>query len=108
MPIPDNEGAELMTDALKRGASIQDIAAAFLQPMEPLATYHADRPLYQTPLGLNFDKAWIKGAKDLLRKQMTQAPGDIQFVEPEKAWEAAEARTLDLADWEKDIVMCTL
>jgi hypothetical protein len=89
---------------------VQDIAAAFMQPMEPLATYHAERPLYQMPIGANFEREWVKGAKALLRDRMTRPPDGVTLdpSNPVDEWEAAEARTLDLVDWEKDIVMCTL
>jgi hypothetical protein len=56
-----------------------------------------------------FEKDWVKGARDLQRKAMKEAPADINYRALARAdWVATEAKTLDLADWEKDIVMCTL
>jgi hypothetical protein len=40
---------------------------------------------------------------------MKEAPTDIRYNELARTdWLPAEAKTLDLADWEKDIVMCAL
>jgi hypothetical protein len=43
------------------------------------------------------------------RKAMKEAPADIDYRALARSdWVATEAKALDLADWEKDIVMCTL
>jgi hypothetical protein len=40
---------------------------------------------------------------------MKEPPADINYSALARAdWVATEAKALDLADWEKDIVMCTL
>jgi len=40
---------------------------------------------------------------------MKEAPADIDYRALARAdWMTREAKALDLADWEKDIVMCTL
>ena len=58
-----------------------------------------------------FDETWINGARDLLRKRMTEPPKDIRYEDPvieDEDWGHAEAKALDLADWEKDIIMYSL
>lgn len=57
-----------------------------------------------------FDQKWVRGARDLLRKRMTEPPDDIIYDDApaQEDWTAAEARPLDLADWEKDVVMYSL
>jgi hypothetical protein len=58
-----------------------------------------------------FDETWVNGARDLLRKRMTEPPKGISYIDPaiDEDWAApAEAKALDLADWEKDIIMYSL
>ena len=79
----------------------------FLQqslPDLPSSTY--GMPLYDTPLGANFDPSWVKSAKAIRRKEMTQTPVDILLDPREDS--AASGRTLELADWESDIVYSSL
>jgi len=43
------------------------------------------------------------------RRAMKEAPADIDYSRLARAdWVATESKALDLADWERDIVMCTL
>lgn len=95
-------------DSLQGPRSVQDLTRVFMQPMEGLPPNRIDQPLYQTPLGANFDKDWVKQAKDLLRRQMTRPPDDVKLDQGADVWQEAEAKTLDLAEWENDIIMCTL
>jgi hypothetical protein len=82
---------------------------SFLANLAPLQTFEPGQPPYEKPIGALFDKEWIKGARDQRRKAMKEAPTDIRYNELARAdWLPAEAKTLDLADWEKDIVMCAL
>lgn len=64
------------------------------------------RPLYETPLGLNFDPAWIKAARELRRKKMVEPPPEEPSVEENEGlgnWPPESAVELD--DWEKNIIM---
>jgi hypothetical protein len=79
--------------------------AAFLQAsLAELRTTEPGRPLYETPLGALFDIEWRKGAKEVRRKEMKGLPDGLSL---EGADESKE-KTLDLADWEKDIVFTSM
>jgi hypothetical protein len=81
----------------------------FLADLPPLRKSKPGQAPYETPLGGYFEREWIKGARDLQRKAMKQAPADIDFKALARSdWVAPEAKTLDLADWEKDIIMYSL
>jgi hypothetical protein len=73
--------------------------------------------MYDAPIGANFDPEWTRKAKLLRRQQMRQPPADIRLggaldSQSTHTREEAEAeeleKTLDLADWEKDIVLCAM
>jgi hypothetical protein len=68
------------------------------------------KPIYAKRIGSDFDAEWIRGARELRRKEMTRPPGDFHIVVDLAHQEGNpfEGRTLDLADWEKDIIMTSL
>ena len=81
--------------------------------MKDLSPLHRPRPgdpLYKTRVGSMFDQKWVNGARDLLRKRMTEPPQGVNYIEPviDDDWAPVEAKALDLADWEKDIIMYSL
>jgi len=81
----------------------------FLADLPPLRKSKPGQAPYETPLGGYFEREWIQGARDLQRKAMKQTPADVDFSALARSdWVAPEAKTLDLADWEKDIVMYSL
>lgn len=83
----------------------QPATISFLLPnLPPLPSIDPRQPNYMRPIGEFFDPEWIKEAREQRRLEMTRPPKSVRFdVEPEK-----EHRVLDLADWEKDIVMCSM
>lgn len=99
-----------MTDRLGRTLPQADSSSAFLEDVPALRLPRPGDPLYKTRIGLMFDQKWVKGARDLLRTHMTEPPDGVTYDAPqaEEDWTAAEARPLDLADWEKDVVMYSL
>lgn len=79
--------------------------AAFLQAsLEELHTTEPGRPLYETPLGVLFDVEWRKGAKEVRRKEMKRLPEGLSLEGPD----GTDEKTLDLADWEKDIILTSV
>jgi len=86
-------------------------SATFLLPsLNPMTPYKSNTPLYNTSLGANFDREWILGAKKLRRIEMTRPPADFELA-PETVdleWQEEVGLPLDLADWEKDIIMTPL
>lgn len=61
---------------------------------------------YNTPVGANFETEWVREAKKVRRKDMTQLPHGLSI---EDDWrEEKLGKTLDLADWEQNIVMSSL
>lgn len=99
-------------------------ATAFLLPNTPaLRLSKPGQPLYETPLGSLFDKDWIKAARQIRRSEMTKPPSgvvghaikDVQMddlgtqEDPELALQLAnDGLSLELGDWERNIVMCSL
>jgi len=69
-----------------------------------LQTSEPGRPLYETPMGALFDKEWRKGAKAVKRREMRELPFGLRLDMED---EAAD-KTLDLADWEKDIIFTSM
>lgn len=94
--------------------------AMLQQDLAELQLPAPDRPFYEGPLGYLLDPAWVKEAKDRLRKSMTRPP---QGVDPDAIRRVdiddlarspgspdphPEAMSLDLGDWESNIVYCPL
>lgn len=75
---------------------------SFLLPNLPLLP-GADqtKPGYLAPIGEWFDPEWVKEARELRREEMTRPPPGIELGRD-------EGKMLDLADWEGDVVMCSL
>lgn len=79
---------------------------AFLLPsLQALPVHPPTQPRYETPLGVYFESEWIKEAKQVRRKEMTELPSGPSL---EQWHEDKLEKILDLADWEKDIVLCSL
>lgn len=99
-------------------------STSFLLPNTPaLRRSKPGQPLYETPLGSMFDTDWIKAARQIRRSEMTKAPSgvvghaikDVQVddlgtrEDPESTLQLANyGLSLELGDWEKNIVMCSL
>ena len=98
----------MMTDPLKIAPdpSVPPDTAFLLPALPSLPVYPPTLPRYNTPLGAYFESDWIKGAKQIRRMEMTQTPEGFDLeadLHTEKC-----SKTLDLACWEQDIVMCSL
>jgi len=79
--------------------------AAFLQAsLAELQTSEPGQPLYERPLGALFDIEWRKGAKEVKRREMRELPKGLSL----ESEGYMEEKTLDLADWEKDIVFTSM
>jgi hypothetical protein len=82
---------------------------SFLSNLPALYVSEPGQPPYKTPLGRLFDQDWVTQAKEQQRRAMKQAPADIRYDDHvETKWTGTEAKALDLADWEKDIIMYSL
>ncbi len=80
---------------------------AFLLPsLAPLQVQSPHQPRYDTPLGKYFEPEWIKGAKQVRRMAMTEPPKGISLEDVDGDRDVG--KPLDFADWENDIVMCSL
>lgn len=56
-----------------------------------------------------FDLAWVREAKDRRRKEMRRPPSGMSLEQTIDAADAdAVERTLDLADWETNIIFSSL
>jgi hypothetical protein len=85
--------------------------AAFLEAsITNLPTIDPDVPVYARPIGQNFDSEWVKAAKEAKRREMTRPPPGVHLTEGELDQMERDdvEKTLDLADWEKDIVFDSL
>jgi hypothetical protein len=81
----------------------------FLSNLPALYVSEPGQPPYKTPLGKMFDKDWVHEAREQQRRAMKEIPPGINYdVEVKTEWTGAEAKALDLAEWEKDIVMFSL
>lgn len=79
-----------------------------------------DRPFHEGPLGYLVDPAWVKEANHRLRKSMTRPPQGVdpdhirrieidgRATSPGSPGPPPEAMSLDLGDWESNIVYCPL
>lgn len=97
---------------------------AFLLPNTPaLRLSKPGQALYETPLGSLFDKDWIKAARQIRRSEMTRPPSgvvgqvikDVQVddlgiqEDPQSTLQLVnDGLSLELGDWERNIVMCSL
>lgn len=66
----------------------------------------ADKPAYEGLLGVFFEKEWIKGAREMRRREMLDAPNRPKLVSSAEV-DAKPDRPLDLMDWESQIVYNT-
>lgn len=79
---------------------------SFLLPnLPPLPSSNPREANYLTPIGGLFDPLWVKEARERRRKEMTRPPRGVRF---DDTVEVVEDKPLDLADWENDVVMCSL
>jgi hypothetical protein len=60
------------------------------------------KPLYEGTLGINFEKEWIKQAREVRRREMLDAPDRPNRFGNDAG--ASRSRPLDLIDWESQIV----
>lgn len=102
-----SEGTELMVVMVNVEApKSRPPTMSFLLPnLPPLASGDPRQANYLTPIGELFDPEWVKEARDRRRKEMTRPPRGVRF---DDTVEVLEDKPLDLADWERDIVMCSL
>lgn len=79
---------------------------SFMLPnLPPLPASNPQEANYLTPIGALFDPQWVKEARDRRRKEMTRPPKGVRF---DDVVEVVDDKPLDLADWENDVVMCSL
>jgi len=55
-------------------------------------------------MGALFDKDWRKGAKAVKRREMRELPFGLSLDMEDESVD----KTLDLADWEKDIIFTSM
>ncbi|WWC66567.1 uncharacterized protein I206_100470 [Kwoniella pini CBS 10737] len=96
--------------------TISNLPASFLLPSLPHLNHTSlGEPNYKAPIGSFFDKAWIKEARAKRRKEMMKPPAGVttdnredgidHFVE----WQDdLSGHALELEEWEKRIVMCSI
>ncbi|KAK8865758.1 hypothetical protein IAR55_000905 [Kwoniella newhampshirensis] len=89
----------------------RSLPATFLLPSLPQLDFtKVHQPHYTAPIGTYFDKEWIRRAKQRRKHEMTRPPSgmtlDRNFSFDDL--EEVELSTLELGDWEKGIVMCSL
>ncbi|WWD18061.1 hypothetical protein CI109_102508 [Kwoniella shandongensis] len=87
------------------------LPATFLLPSLPQLDYPSlYQPNYTASIGAYFDKQWIKEAKQRRKTEMTRPPSgmklDLSYSFQDL--EEVERSTLELGDWEKGIIMCSL
>jgi hypothetical protein len=71
-----------------------------------LEVHDAEKPAYEGPLGAYFEKEWIKGAREVRRREMLDAPNRPRLVSALEA-DTKPDRPLDLIDWESQIIFNT-
>lgn len=77
---------------------------SFLLPnLPPLPAIDPRQPNYLNPIGEFFDPEWIKDSRERRRVEMTKPPKSVRFDAS-----AESSKMLDLADWESDIVLCSM
>ncbi|WVR05721.1 hypothetical protein IAU60_002745 [Kwoniella sp. DSM 27419] len=92
------------------------LPASFLLPS--LAELHIASPTdprYKTSVGAWFDKAWVKEAQQQRRKEMTRPPRGVSLqssfgdqIDSVHSSRNELVMALELEEWEKGIVMCSL
>ncbi|WRT63957.1 uncharacterized protein IL334_000884 [Kwoniella shivajii] len=95
--------------------SLPNLPATFLLPSLPqLEILSPDEPNYKAPIGSYFDKEWVREAKSRRRREMTKPPSGMEWTGqadafPKHAWQDdLMGQALELEDWEKGIIMCSL
>lgn len=93
----DNSDA-ITVDQPKKSSS----KVSFLLPNLPsLPGSDQTKSSYLAPIGEWFDPDWIKDAREIRREEMTRPPPGIDL-------NGDDGKMLDLADWESDVIMCSL